>query len=128
MMSFIILSVMWYERLTRCYLLLCTLTHQSSRNWRRHAKQHVSFINFELLELYWTYTSWLSKPRLQKFPRWDSWAWIMSWKWDDVPWTWTISFDEIILPWVLDHGLFWALKESFPKSMIILMWCRLLMK
>ena len=29
------------------------LTHQSSRNWGRHAKQDMfSFINFELLELY----------------------------------------------------------------------------
>ena len=32
-----------------------TLTCQSSESWRRHAKQHVSFINFKPLELYWTY-------------------------------------------------------------------------
>ena len=32
-----------------------TRTHQSSGSWRRHAKQHVSFINFKTLELYWTY-------------------------------------------------------------------------
>ena len=30
-------------------------TCQSSVSWRRHAKQHVSFINFKPLELYWTY-------------------------------------------------------------------------
>ena len=32
----------------------------------------LSFINFEPPELYWT--SWSSKPRLPKFPWWDSWA------------------------------------------------------
>ena len=32
-----------------------TQTHQSLGSCRRHAKQHVSFINFKLLELYWTY-------------------------------------------------------------------------
>ena len=37
------------------YVTRYTLTRQSSGNWRRHAKQHVSFINFKLLELYWTY-------------------------------------------------------------------------
>ena len=26
-----------------------------SASWRRHAKQHVSFINFKPLKLYWTY-------------------------------------------------------------------------
>ena len=30
-------------------------TCQSSGSWRRHAKQHVSFINFKPLKLYWTY-------------------------------------------------------------------------
>ena len=64
----------------------------------------LSFINFELLELYWTYF-WPSKPRLSKFLKWDSWAWIMSRKWDVMPWAWTMGFDNIILPWVLDHGL-----------------------
>ena len=33
----------------------CTLTHQSSGNWRGHVKQHASCINFEKLELYWTH-------------------------------------------------------------------------
>ena len=37
------------------YVTRYTLTRQSSESWRRHAKQHVSFINFKPLELYWTY-------------------------------------------------------------------------
>ena len=58
----------------------------------------------------WSFTYhifWFSKPRLPKFPRWDSWAWIMNWKWDNVPWAWTMGFDEIISPWVSDQG-FWC--------------------
>ena len=41
----------------RClpYVIHYTQTRQSSRSWRRHAKQHVSFINFKPLDLYWTY-------------------------------------------------------------------------
>ena len=34
-----------------CY----TRTRQSSESWKRHTKQHVSFINFKPLNLYWTY-------------------------------------------------------------------------
>ena len=37
------------------YVTYHTQTCQSLGSWRRHAKQHVSFINFKLLELYWTY-------------------------------------------------------------------------
>ena len=41
----------------RClsYVTHNTRTRQSSGSWRRHTKQHVSFINFKPLELYWTY-------------------------------------------------------------------------
>ena len=41
----------------RClpYIIRYTRTSQSSGSWKRHAKQHVSFINFKLLEFYWTY-------------------------------------------------------------------------
>ena len=41
----------------RClpYATCYTQTRQSSRSWRRHTKQHVSFINFKPLEIYWTY-------------------------------------------------------------------------
>ena len=51
------------------------------------------------------HTFWSSKPQLPKFPRWDSWAWIMSQKWDVVPWARIMGLDEIISPWVLDHGI-----------------------
>ena len=41
----------------RClpYVTRYTQTRQSLGSWRRHAKQHVSFINFKPLELYWIY-------------------------------------------------------------------------
>ena len=41
----------------RClpYITCYTRTRQSLESWRKHAKQHVSFINFKPLELYWTY-------------------------------------------------------------------------
>ena len=48
--SFIILSVMWYERLTKCYLL-----HTGSSKFRELGKTCQTFINFEPLEFYWTY-------------------------------------------------------------------------
>ena len=70
------------------------------------------------------YTSWPFKSRLKKFPWWDSWDWIMSQKIDDVLWPWTMSFDTFLCK----YGLFWALKEVFPKLMIMLMWYGLLMK
>ena len=41
----------------RClpYVTRYTQTRHSLGSWRRHAKKHVSFINFKPLELYWTY-------------------------------------------------------------------------
>ena len=41
----------------RClpYVTHYTRTRQSSGSWRIHVKQHISFINFKPLELYWTY-------------------------------------------------------------------------
>ena len=41
----------------RClpYVTRYTHTRQSLESWRRHAKQHVSFINFKPLEFYRTY-------------------------------------------------------------------------
>ena len=56
MRSFIILSVMWYKRLTKCYLL-----HINPSKFRVQgigkdmSSNMLSFINFEPLELYWTY-------------------------------------------------------------------------
>ena len=55
----------------RClpYVTRYTRTCQSLGNWRRHAKQHVSFINFKLLELYWTYLLALQTTTPTVFPR-----------------------------------------------------------
>ena len=130
MRSFIILSVMWYERLIKCYLL-----HTDPSEFKALGKTCQATC-FPLSTLnHWSFTehtSWLSKPWLPKFLRWDSWAWIMSQKWDNVLWAWTMGFDEIISPWVLDHrlwhhfceyGLFWALKQILPKFMVMVTWC-----
>ena len=46
---------MLYDKRCLPYVARYTWTRQSSGSWRRHAKQHVYFINFELLEFYWTY-------------------------------------------------------------------------
>ena len=52
MENFTILSIMWYERLTKYYLL-----HTNPLEFRELGKicQATYFINFEPLELYWTY-------------------------------------------------------------------------
>ena len=76
----------------------------------------------------WSFTkhlSWPSKPWLPKFLRWDLWARIMSRKWDVVPWVWWDNIAMGFGPWALapfcEYGLFWGLKEIFPKSIIC--WC-----
>ena len=70
--SFIILSVMWYKRLTKCYLL-----HTNPSEFRELGKTCQATC-FPLSTLnHWSFakhTSWSSKPRLPNFPRWDSWA------------------------------------------------------
>ena len=67
MESFIILSVMWYERLTQMLLIAHWLVR--AQGIREDTPSNMlSFINFESLE----HTFWPSKPRLPKFPRWDS--------------------------------------------------------
>ena len=91
MESFIILCVMWYERLTKCYLL-----HTNPSEFRELEKtcQAICFL-LSILN-HWSlteHTSWPSKPWLSKFPCWDSWALIMSQKWDDMLWAWTMGFD-----------------------------------
>ena len=107
--SSIILSVMWYERLTKDYLL-----HTNPSKFRELGKT-CQAIYFPLSTLnHWIFTEhtfWPSKPQLLKFPRWDSWAWIMSQK----------------MRWCamsLNHGLWrlfvwiWALlgfRRDFPK-------------
>ena len=120
--SFIILSVMWCERLTRWYIL-----HTDPSEFKELGKTCQATC-FPLSTLnHWSFTkhtSWPSKPRLPKFPWWDPWAWIMSRKWNDVLWGWTMGFDVFLCK----YGLFWALKEVFLKSMIMLMWYELPMK
>ena len=122
MESFIILSVMWYERFIKCYLLYTDPSEfRELGNTCLATCFPLSILN------HWNFTehtSWPSKPRLPKFSRRDSWAWIISRKWDDVLWAWTMGFDAF---WC-KYELFWALKEIFPKSMIMLMWYGLPMK
>ena len=74
---------MWYERLTKCYLL-----HTDLLEFRELGKTcQATYFPLSILN-HWSFTehtSWPSKPRLPKFPPWDSWAWIMNQKWDVVP-------------------------------------------
>ena len=116
--SFIILSayVIWdvYPNVT-----FCTLTRQNSGNWGRHAKQHAFLYQLwttgALLNILLGPPNHDSQNSLDKTHELGSWAK----KWDDVPWAWTMGFDAFLC----EYGLFWALEEIFPKSMIMLMWC-----
>ena len=107
--SSIILNVMWYKRLTKCYLL-----HTDPSEFRELGKTYQATC-FPLSTLnHWSFTkhiSWSSKPWLPKFLQWDSWAWIMSQKM-----RWCVVS--------LNHGLWrifvwiWALlgfRRDFPK-------------
>ena len=64
--------------LPKCYLL-----HTDPSEFKESGKTRQATC-FPLSTLnHWNFTehtSWFSKPRLPKFPRWDSWAWIMSQK------------------------------------------------
>ena len=67
------------------YVTRYTRTHQSSGSWRRHVKQHVSFINFKPLNLYWTYllalqitTSKVSPKRLMNLDHKSKMRWCTS--------------------------------------------------
>ena len=120
--SSIILNVMWYKRLTKCYLL-----HTDPSEFRELGKTYQATC-FPLSTLnHWSFTkhiSWSFKPWLQNFSsethELGSWAK----KWDDVSWAWTMDFDTFLCK----YGLFWALEEIFPKSMIVLTRHELLMK
>ena len=97
----------------------CTLTSQSSGNWGKHAKQHAFIYQFEPLEFYWTYFLAL-QTTTPKIPPMR----LMSLDYEQK--------NEIMCyepkPWALTlfcackYGFFWALREVFPKSMIMLMW------
>ena len=96
----------------------------------------LSFINFEPFEFYWTYflalqtmTPKIAPMRLMRLDHeakmrccamssnYEIW-------WDYI----TMSFGPWASASFYEYGLFWALKEIFPKSMIVLTWCRLRMK
>ena len=114
--SFIILSVMWYERLTQ----MLSIAHWPVKvqGIREDMPSNMpSFINFEPLELYWTYflapqTTTLKIPPMR----------LMSL--DNEPKMRWCAMSLIHGLWCLlcKYGLFWALREVFPKSMIMLMW------
>ena len=97
----------------------CTLTYQSSGNWGRHVKQPA------FLYQLWTTGALLNilvgPPNHDSQNSPDETHELGSWakKWDDVIWTWTMSFDAFLSK----YGLFLALEEFFPKSMIVLAWC-----
>ena len=122
MWSFIILSVMCMRGLPN--VTYCTLTRQSSGNWRRHVKQHA------FLYLLWTIGVLLnillgpsthdSRNSPDEAHELGSWAK----KWDDVLLAWTMGFDAFLCK----YGLFWVLEEILPKSMIMLTWYRSPMK
>ena len=120
---FIILSVMWYERLTQ----MLPIAYQPVRVQgigEDTLSNMLSFINFEPLELYWTYFLALQNHDSQNSPyeTHELGSWVK--KWDDVLWAWTMSFDASLCK----YGLFWILQEIFPKSMIVLTWHELPMK
>ena len=135
MMSFIILSVMWYEGLTRCYLL-----HTDPLEFRKLVKTcQATCFHYQL---------WIAGALLNIFfgsPNHDSQNSpnesheVGSCTENEImcheiePWAlmrkychgfWTMGFCIVLCK----HGLFWVLKEIFLKSMIILMWCGLPIK
>ena len=121
MKSFIILSLMWYKRLTlskkkkKRYkrLTKCYLLHTDPLEFRELEKTcQATWFPLSTLN-HWRFTehtSWSSKPWLLKFPRWAKNE-MMCYELE--PWTLT--------PFLCKYGLFWTLKEIFSKSMITLM-------
>ena len=120
--SFIILSVMWYERLTKYYLL-----HINPSEFRELGKtcQATCFplstwTTGALLNILLGPPNHLSQNSPDETHKLGSWAK----KWDDVLWAWTMGFDVFLCK----YELFWVLEEILPKSMIVLTWCRSPMK
>ena len=62
MESFIILSIIWYERLTKCYLLHTDLS--KFRDWRRYAKQHGFFLFIFYFLFFFIYQLWTARALL----------------------------------------------------------------
>ena len=126
MESFIILSIMWHERLTKCYLL-----HIDPSEFRELWKTCQS------LELYWTYFLALqtTNPKIPPMrlmsldhePKMRCCAMSLNYGlwWDNI----AMSFRPWALVSFCESELFWALKEVFPKSIYnLLKWCELPMK
>ena len=104
MRSFTILSVMWYEKLIQ----ILPIAHRPVRvqgNGEDMPSNMLSFINFEPLEVYWTYFLALQTMTPKILP--DKTHELGSWakKWGDVPWAWTMGFDAFLC----EYGFFWAL-------------------
>ena len=88
-----------------------------------------SFINFEPLELYWTFflalqttTPQIPPMRLMSLghqPKMRCCAMSLNYRlwWDNI----AMDFGLWASAWFCEYGLFWALKEIFPKSIIC--WC-----
>ena len=121
---------MWYDRLTQMLPIAHWLVRVQGIGEDTPSNM-LSFINFEPLEFYWTYVLALqtTTPKilpmrlmiLDHKPKIRCCAMSSNYRpwWDYIamnfgPWA-SASFCE--------YGLFWALKEIFPKSMIVLTWC-----
>ena len=129
--SLIILNVMWYERFTKYYLL-----HTDSSEFRELGKT-CQATRFPLSILnHWSFTehtlalqtTTLKIPPLRLMSRNKMRCCAMSsnyglW-WDYI----AMSFGPWASALFCEYGLFWALEEIFPKSMIVLIWCRSPMK
>ena len=102
----------------------CTLTHQSSGNWGRHAKQHVFLYQLwttgALLNILLGSPNHDSQNSPNETHELGSWAKNEMMYYELEPWALT--------PFLCKYGLFWALKEVFPKSMIMFMWYGSLME
>ena len=98
-------------------VIYCTLTRQSSGNWGRHAKQHAfiyqlwttgALLNILLGPL--NHTLKIPPMRLMSLDNEPKMRWC------------AMSLIHGLWRLLCKYGLFWALREVFPKSMIMLMW------
>ena len=102
----------------------CTLTRLSLGNLGRHAKQQTFLYQIWITETLLNILLSPSNHNSQYSPNETHELGLWAKKWDDVLWAWTMGFDVFLCK----YGLFWALEEILPKSMIMLTWCRSPMK
>ena len=122
MENFIILSVMWYERLTQMLPFVYWLVRVQGIG-EDMLSNMLSFINFELLELYWTYFLTLQTTSPKNSP--DETHELGSWAKNEMLchelelWAlirlyshefWTMGFNVILWIWIL-----LGFKRDFPK-------------